>query len=201
MHNTKLISSIIILICLILSFNIMFAAYSEYQNLRDTQARLEHYKSAPRNLLEPEVSNINLQSGGATNLGKLIIPRLDLEVWIRTDTVNAYDSVYHYPESVMPGMDGHCGLLGHRTSYSGPFRNIGNLRVGDEVIIQDMVVSREYVYQVVSNGADVRWDYKTNPIQFAQDGDARLMLITCYPPGRKDAAWITHCRLVSTSNI
>jgi sortase A len=27
------------------------------------------------------------------------------------------------------------------------------------------------------------------------------MLITCYPPGKKKAAWITHCKLVKTEEI
>ena len=42
---------------------------------------------------------------------------------------------------------------------------------------------------------------KNNPIQFDQSGDARLFLVTCYPPGKKQAAYITHCKLVSTTPL
>ena len=45
------------------------------------------------------------------------------------------------------------------------------------------------------------WDYKTNPIRFSQEGQARLLIVTCYPPGKKQAAWITHFKMVSSSNL
>ncbi|HHT18369.1 MAG TPA: sortase, partial [Methanobacterium sp.] len=60
---------------------------------------------------------------------------------------------------------------------------------------------KKFVYQVTSNGDDIRWDYKTNPIRFSQEGEARLLIVTCYPPGRKQAAWITHFKLVSSSDF
>ncbi|HSO26179.1 MAG TPA: sortase, partial [Methanobacteriaceae archaeon] len=147
----------------------------------------------------PDPSSFNQAYTSTTT--KLIIPKIGLDCWIRSDTVNAYDSVYHYPESVLPGQNGECGLLGHRTIYSGPFKKLGNLKIGDQVIIEDLTLSKRYVYKVTSNGKDIRWDYETNPIKFAQDGDPRLMLITCYPPGRKKAAWITHCKLMKTEEI
>jgi sortase A len=115
--------------------------------------------------------------------------------------VNAYNAVYHYPESVYPGQPGECGILGHRTTYSGLFKNLGTLQIGDKVIIVDTVMKKRYTYEVTSNGDDIRWDYKTNPVRFSQEGEARLMLMTCYPPGKKEAAFITHCKLVSTEDI
>lgn len=202
MRNSRLISVVIILICLLVCCSIIMVAYSDFNKLKSSQARLEHYKNAPRDLLDPDISpQAESRAGGSTILGRLIIPRLDLNVMIRTDTVNAYNSVYHYTESVMPGSNGDCGLLGHRTTYSGPFRHITSLKVGDTVIIQDEILSKKYVYQVVSTGNDIRWDYRTNPVKFSQDGEPRLMLITCHPAGTSNAAWITHCKLVSTSEL
>ena len=201
MRNSRLISVVIIMICLLVCSSIIMVAYSDFNKLKNSQARLEHYKTAPRDLLDPDISpTIDSSVGGSSTLGRLIIPRLDLNFMIRTDTVNAYNSVYHYTESVMPGNNGDCGLLGHRTTYSGPFRHIANLQVGDTVIIQDEILSKKYVYQVVSSG-DIRWDYRTNPVQFSQYGESKLMLITCHPAGTSNAAWITHCKLVSTSEL
>jgi sortase A len=198
--NSKNLSFFIILSCVFLCFGIILTGYNDFQKLKSSQSALENYKSAPKNLLDPDISPSSVNTANPV-LGTLIIPKIDIEWSIRSDTVNAYDSVYHYPESVMPGQNGDCGILGHRTRYSGPFNKIGSLKPGDLVIIEDPSSSKKYTYQVVSNGEDIRWDYETNPIQFAQSGEANLLLITCYPPGKKEAAWITHCKLISTTDI
>jgi hypothetical protein len=56
-------------------------------------------------------------------------------------------------------------------------------------------------YDELIYGDDIRWDYKTNPIRFSQEGKASLLIIKCYPPGRKQAAWITHFKLVSSTDF
>lgn len=127
--------------------------------------------------------------------GSVSIPTLDVNWGIRSDTVNGYNSVFYYSESSYPDHNGTMGLLGHRTIYSAPFRNIDQLNVGDEVVINDYLTQRKYIYQVVSNG-DIKWDYKTNPIKFPR-GDNNLTLVTCYPPGTTQAAWMVHCKLIS----
>ena len=197
-NKYHIFSFAIVGLCIFLSASVIITGMNDYQKLLKSQSALENYKNAPRNLLDPDV---NPGSSAYAPMSKLVIPKIGVDVWIRSDTVNAYDSVYIYPESVPPGKNGDCGLLGHRTTYSGPFKKLGSLKVGDKVIIEDLLLSKKYVYQVTSNGNDIRWDYKTNPIKFAQDGEARLMLITCYPPGKKQAAYITHCKLVSVSDL
>jgi len=196
MKKYKICSIMIILACIMISSSIIVKGYQDLEKVKKSQLHLEEYKKAPKELLNPEIHSTT----SYTVLGKLIIPSIGLEVWIREDTVNAYDSVYHYPESVMPGEPGDCGILGHRTRYSGPFRLLGNLKPGDIVIIEDFITSKKYIYKVISNGEDIRWDYKENPIRFSQTGEAKLMLITCYPPGKSEAAWITHCKLVETKS-
>jgi sortase A len=190
----------IIIVCLIFSLGLGITGYYEFQKLKSSENTntLDNYKAAPEKLLDPEPDQV--QAYKAPNF-RLVIPKIGLESKIRSDTVNAYDYVYHYDKSVMPGQPGECAFLGHRTTYSAPFRKIGSLKKGDEVIIKDLSIAKKYTYEVSSNGNDIRWDYETNPIQFAQDGEARLMLITCYPPGKKKAAWITHCKLVKSEDI
>ncbi|MGC9516641.1 MAG: class E sortase [Methanomicrobiales archaeon] len=202
MLKYKVMAGFVILICGIFAFNMVLMALEGFENLNQAKSKVEAYKSAPVNLLDPEDMGSGSTSYASSNYSlKLIIPKIDLECKIRSDTVNAYDSVYHYPESVLPGQDGECGLLGHRTTYSGPFRRLGSLSPGDVVIIIDPILEEKYTYKVVSNGKDIRWDYKENPIQFEQQGEARLLLVTCYPPGKKQAAYITHCKLASTTSI
>jgi sortase A len=178
---------------------IILAGFGQYQDVLSAQKIIKDYKekmSAPVNALDPDFS-----SGRSFLNAQLIIPKLGVNCNIRSDTVNAYNAVYHYSQSANPGQPGECGLLGHRTNYSGLVRNIGSLSPGDQVIIKDFTSKKKYVYQVTSNGDDIRWDYKTNPVRFAQEGQARLLLMTCYPPGKKEAAWITHCKLVSTGPL
>lgn len=137
---------------------------------------------------------------GNAIIGGLKIPRLSVDCSIRSDTVNAYNAAYHYPESASIGQLGECGLMSHRTTYSALFRHLDWLKIGDKVILTDLKRTK-YTYSVTSNGNDIRWDYKTNPIQFSSLGPARLLLVTCYPPGYEKAAFITHCKLTSVDYI
>ncbi|MBM4240640.1 MAG: sortase [Euryarchaeota archaeon] len=195
MLKYKFLAILIVLGCLILSLNILVTGYEKFQELNEIKEKVKSYQM--------DILNPTIKSPGTypSNTAKLLIPKIGLKCWIRSDTVNAYDSVYHYPDSVRPGKNGECGLLGHRTTYSGPFRYIGQLKPGNIVIIEDYVLSKRYTYMVTSNGEDIRWDYLENSIEFEKSGEPRLLLITCYPPGRKKAAWITHCKLVSVSSL
>lgn len=131
--------------------------------------------------------------------GEISIPTQGLNWNIREDTVNQMGSVYHYPESFYPGQNGTIGLLGHHTRYSAPFGNLNLLKAGDQVIITDYLTQKKYVYEVTSNG-DIKSDYKTNPVQFP-GGTFELTLVTCYPPGFQEAAYMTHLKLISVEPI
>jgi sortase A len=198
MRQTKILSGVILLGCVFLSLTIVMAGFEQSKDVTKAQKNLKDYKermSNPVDALDP------LSYSGGGSIGQLVIPKLGLDATIRSDTVNAYNAVYHYPESVSPGQPGECGLLGHRTTYSHLFENIGSLQIGDLAIIIYPVMKKKYTYAVTSNGDDIRWDYKTNPVRFAQEGESRLMIMTCYPPGKKEAAYITHFKLVSTEDI
>jgi len=198
MNKNKIFSVAILLICIFLSLTIVMAGFEQSKELVKAKKSLKDYNermSNPVDALDPHSSN------ACASIGELVIPKLGVDCTIRSDTVNAYNTVFHYTESVYPGQPGECGLLGHRTTYSEIFKNVGSLQINDKVILIDTVMKKKYIYSVTSNGDDIRWDYKTNPVRFAQEGEARLMLITCYPPGKKEAAYITHCKLVSTENI
>lgn len=198
MRKYRLYSILIISLCALISLSIMAVVYENYPKLIKAQNSLKNYQekmSSPVDALNPDGVS------GSIYVGELVIPKLGVDCTIRSDTVNAYNAVYHYPESVAPGQAGECGILGHRTTYSGLFRDIGSLQINDQVIIMDSVLKKEYIYAVTSNGDDIRWDYKTNPVRFAQEGEARLLIMTCYPPGKKEAAYIVHCKLVSTEDI
>jgi len=197
MKPINILAGVILLVCIFISLTIVMAAIDQSKDLIKAQKSLKDYNermSNPVNALDPT-------STGGGVIGELMIPKLGVDCNIRSDTVNAYDAVYHYPESVDFGQPGEIGLLGHRTTYSHLFLNIASLQIGDKAIIIDPTIQKKYTYAVTSNGNDIRWDYKTNPVRFAQEGEARLLIITCYPPGRKEAAYITHFKLISTEDI
>lgn len=198
MGKYRILSLIIIVGCLLSAAYVMFIIFDKMHEIEAAQKSVKNYKermSAPVDALDPNTNS------GQLVTGELIIPKLEVDCSIRSDTVNAYDAVYHYPQSAAYGQPGECGILGHRTTYSGLFRNIGDLKPGDKVIIKDLILKKVYTYEVTSNGDDIRWDYKTNPVTFALEGERMLLLITCYPPGEKSAAYITHCKLISASSF
>jgi sortase A len=127
--------------------------------------------------------------------GSIYIPSQGIRWDVRNDTINIANGVYRYPESFYPGESGTVGIMGHHTQFSAPFANINLLKVGDDVIIDDYLTQKRYVYEVYHNG-DINWDYKVHPVQFPE-GKSELTLVTCWPPGFMLAAWIVHCKLVS----
>jgi sortase A len=127
--------------------------------------------------------------------GEISVPSQGISWKISSETVNEYNSVYHYPESSYPGFNGTVGLLGHHTSFSAPFANINQLKNDEKVIIKDFLTQKRYIYEVTAVG-DIKWDYKYNPIQFPL-GNPELTLVTCWPPGTDRAAFMVHARLKS----
>lgn len=127
--------------------------------------------------------------------GEISVPSQGISWKIRSDTVNEYNSVYHYPESSYTGFNGTVGILGHHTLYSAPFANVNLLGTGEEVIIKDYLTQKTYIYEVTSVG-DIKWDYKYNPIDFPM-GSPELTLVTCWPPGTDQGAYMVHARLKS----
>ena len=166
------------------------------------------YTSSDTNLNEksPEIKalteNLTINNSTLTKTtvwGEVSIPSQGLNWNICQDTVNHYGSVYHDQKNFFPGQNGTIGLLGHHTAYSAPFANINLLKAGDHVIIIDYLTQKKYVYEVTSNG-DIKSDYKTNPVQYPA-GTFQLTLVTCYPPGYTEAAYQTHCKLISVEPI
>jgi sortase A len=127
------------------------------------------------------------------------IPKLNVNWNIHSDTVNAYNGVYHYKESFYAGKSGSFGLLGHHTTYSAPFNHLETLQKGDKVVINDYLTQKKYIYSVVSNN-DIRYDYKTNKIMFYPD-NRELILGTCWPPGSTAAEIYVHCQLDSVEPL
>lgn len=148
------------------------------------------------NIKNSEKQNPNKNTGWA----EVIMPSINAEWLITSNSVNTANSVLHISTSYYPGEKGEMALMGHHTTHHAPFLNINQLKAGDSIIIKDYLTQKKYVYQVESNG-DIRWGVKGTSIKYQPSEEPKLFLITCYPPGYSRAAWIVHCKLVSVQPL
>lgn len=106
----------------------------------------------------------------------------------------------HYPGTALPGEVGNFVVSGHRTTYLAPFNGIGELRVGDQILIDTK--ASQFVYQVtqkkivdpsdVNVAAPVPEHPDENPTQ------RLITLTTCNPKYSAAQRLIIFGRLVKT---
>ena len=107
------------------------------------------------------------------------IPRINLSI-IVVEGVSVADlqkGPGHYPGTPLPGQNGNTVISGHRTTYLHPFRNIDQLKAGDQIFIT-MLSGVRYTY-LVSTLTTV---LPTAVQVLANTPDNRLTLTTCTPP-------------------
>jgi sortase A len=89
----------------------------------------------------------------------------------------------HYPGSAMPGQVGNFVVSGHRTTYSAPFNRAGELRKGDEILIDTR--QKQYVYRVTGRKiVEPTAVEVTAPVPLRPKAEPRRPLITlttCHP--------------------
>jgi sortase A len=166
---------------------LMFCAYL----LWGTTAYTERHQE----LLQRELSQESAITGDgkldSIELGQALamirIPRLGVDY--KYAIVEGIDAEHlrqgpgHYPGTALPGEIGNFVVSGHRTTYAAPFNRIGELRRGDEVIID----AREarYTYRITSKKivyptqVDVIEPVPEHPGK--RPKEALLTLSTCHP--------------------
>jgi sortase A len=113
-------------------------------------------------------------------LGSISIPAIDIEEpllqGIRLATFDK--GVGHWPGTALPGQVGNVVLGGHRTSGIRPFRNVDQLKKGDEII----VTTSEGTFVYIVDGTTIV-DPQTGMWIIEQTTDATMTLFACHPPG------------------
>jgi sortase A len=110
-------------------------------------------------------------------IAKLEIPAIGVSEYVveGTDTGSLRKGPGHYPETPLPGDPGTTAIAGHRTTYGAPFRDIGELKRGERIIL-DM--------------PDGRFVYRVERTKIVDDSDLsvlddvgykRLVLSACHP--------------------
>lgn len=115
-------------------------------------------------------------AAGAT-LGRLVIPRLGLDVTFRQGVGPAVLALGpgHYPTTSLPGGGGTIAIAAHRVTHTRPFLRLNTLRKGDRIVL---ITSRRYVYRVFGMRiVPPNQVWPLRPHAFEQ-----LVLTACHPP-------------------
>lgn len=108
------------------------------------------------------------------NIGSLTIPALNrkLNIFQGTSEKELSKGVGHFSQSVLPGEEDNCVFSGHRDTA---FRQIGKLKIGDQLIVQTSAGT--FTYEV--NGT--RIVHEDDRTVIVPTDYAVLTMTTCYP--------------------
>lgn len=124
----------------------------------------------------------------------ITIPRMDLKmpIYLGATTENMSKGIVNLGNTSLPigGINTNCVLAGHRGYRGAPFfRNIEDLQIGDEVIIDN------YWEQLKYNVYEVKVIYPTESEQvLIQEGKDMVTLITCHPYRNNYQRYVVYCR-------
>lgn len=115
-------------------------------------------------------------------VGRIIIPKIGVDAPVAQmanadDRENLKAGPGHILQTALPGQPGNCVIAGHRTTYTRPFFNLGEIVDGDEITLVDLSGNR-YTYRVnqilvVAPTAIEVMDPTPEP---------SVTLIACHPP-------------------
>jgi LPXTG-site transpeptidase (sortase) family protein len=131
-------------------------------------------------------------------VGRLTIPAIALDWMIvaGTDPTTLKKGPGAWMYGAFPGAPGNATLSGHRTTYGGPFRRLGDLVVGDEIFFEAPDGSKS-VFQVRGMGV-----VSPKDVYVTESGKGvRLTLLTCDPPGTAARRLVIQAELVSGTFI
>lgn len=124
----------------------------------------------------------------------ITIPEMELEmpIYLGATKENMSRGIVNLGNTSLPigGKNTNCVLAGHR-GYRGAafFRNIEDLQIGDEIIIDN------YWEQLKYNVYEIKVIYPTESEQvLIQEGKDMLTLITCHPYRNNYQRYVVYCR-------
>ncbi|MCA2189840.1 class E sortase [Nonomuraea cavernae] len=135
----------------------------------DQQLLLQRQLTEERPAETPRLGRIQL----GTAVAMLRIPRLGRDyryaVIEGVSTEDLKKGPGHYPGSAQPGQIGNFVISGHRTTYAAPFKRIGELRRGDEII---------------ADARDARYTYRVTKQEIVRPDEVEVIAPV---PGKPDA--------------
>jgi sortase A len=149
---------------------------SEYPTATDLAAIAGVEGTAAKARILADRFKPHLEEGRA--IGRIEIDRIDLNMVVvqGTETGTLQKGPGHYAKTAIPGQPGTVAIAGHRTTYLAPFRDIDDIRDGDEIRVEMPYAAFTYTvekHETVDPG-DVG---VIKPV-----GYERLVLTACHPP-------------------
>lgn len=112
--------------------------------------------------------------------GEFVVPVIE---GVRPDDLA--QGLGHYPGTAMPGDIGNFAVAGHRVTHGEPFRDLPEMEVGDEVVVETSDAIYTYQMDTAGDGLVVQPDdtWVLDPIpgkgDTAEPDRARITLTTC----------------------
>ena len=111
------------------------------------------------------------------SIAKLTIPKLDRSYFVveGTDAGDLRKGPGHYNDTPLPGRGGTVAIAGHRTTYGAPFRDIDDLKPGDQIRVE--MAKGRFTYAVEKTRL-------VDPSEVSvkrRVGHERLILTACHP--------------------
>lgn len=206
-------SSVVLVACVLLGYSLWETRISgwvaereqahlrvEFKNVTTTHTaatatpHVREGASLPRAGTTPRERAVPVLPATGKLVGRLQIPAIDLDwmVVAGTDQTTLKKGPGAWLLGAFPGAPGNATLAGHRTTYGGPFRRLGDLQEGDSITFTSPTGSRsEFVVRGmgVVSPKDV---YVTRDVP-----GVRLTLLTCDPPGTAARRLVIQAELVS----
>src|SRR5436305_270887 len=108
------------------------------------------------------------------SVGRLSIPRLGSSLYVveGSEKEDLENGPGHVVGTALPGPTGNCAIAGHRDTV---FRQLRNVKVGDEVVVE----THQAIYHYRVSNTEII--LPTNIKSLAPTPPAELHAITCYP--------------------
>jgi sortase A len=132
-----------------------------------------------------DLASVRTVPGPYRKLGRIQIPAIGLDVaygeGVFAKTLSRGPG--HWPGTPMPGRTGNAVLSGHRNTYTAPFKELDELRNGDEIIVtygdEEPVTFKVRKTTIVTEA-----EYKDFVLRQPRDDKAReITLFACHPEG------------------
>lgn len=135
-----------------------------------------------------EIASVRTVPGPYRTLGRIVIPDIGLDTaygeGVFAKTLDRGPG--HWPGTPMPGRTGNAVISGHRNTHTQPFKELDELRRGDEIVLREGDQAA-VTFTVTTTTIVEEAKYRDFVLRQPRDGQAReVTLFACHPEGNPD---------------
>lgn len=112
-------------------------------------------------------------------VAQIQIPRIDVDATVVSgvEPDELQKGPGHFPLTPLPGQLGNAAIAGHRTTWGQPFRDVDQLRPGDDIVVTTL--QGRFVYVVT--GTEIVAPADSHVVATVDHDVAQLTLVSCHP--------------------